>query len=46
MTEGRTDVGDYQVRSSVGSGRNPVGNDLHWKKTVDGGTVGGTVADF
>ena len=44
--EGRWDVGDSQGRISVGSGKNPVGDDLHWKKTGDDGTVCGPAADF
>ena len=46
LAEVRWDVGDYQGRSSTVSGGIPVGNDLHRKKTGDGGTVGGTAADF
>ena len=44
--EGIRDVGDYLGgRITVRSG-NPVGNDLHRKKTGDSGTVVGAAADF
>ena len=46
VAEVRREVGYYQGGSSVESGGNPVGNDLHRKKTGDGGTVGGTVANI
>ena len=39
-------MGDSQVISSVGSGKKPVENDPHKKKTGGGGTVGGTVTNF
>ena len=45
-TEFRQDMGDYQGLSSVVSSRKPVENDLHWKKTGDIGTVGGSAAGF
>ena len=44
--EGRWDVVDSQGRISVGGGKNPVGDDLHWKKTGDDGTVGGATSYF
>ena len=45
-TEGRRDVGDSQGGSIEGSGSNPVVNDLHWSKAVDGDTVGGDAANI
>ena len=44
--EGRRDVGDTKDGSSVGSSRNAVVNDLHWKNTRDSGTLDGAVASF
>ena len=43
--EGKRDVGYSQGGSSLGSGGDPDRNDLHRKKTGDGGTVGGAAAD-
>ena len=39
-------MGYYQGGSSTGSSGNLVVDDLHWKKTGDGGTVGGDAANF
>ena len=46
IVEVKWDVGDSQGESSVGSGGNPVENELHWKKTGGGGIVGGALANF
>ena len=39
-------LGESQFISSTGSGRNPVGDELQRKKTGEGGTLSGDVADF
>ena len=42
----RQDVGDSQGGSSLGSGRNPIDHDIHWKKTRYSVTVGGDAVKF
>ena len=42
----RHDMGDIQDRSSVGSGRNSVGYDLHRDTIGNCGTVGGVAANI
>ena len=44
--EFRRDTGNSQGGSSVEISKNSVDNDLNWKKTRDGGTVGAAMADF
>ena len=44
--KGRRDMGYSQGGISLGSGGNPVGNDLHQKTSGDGGTVCGTEANI
>ena len=39
------EVGKSKGGRSLGSSGNLVGNDIHWKNTGDGDTVGGAVAD-
>ena len=43
-SEGRREVSLSKGGGSVRSGRDPVVNDLHWKKIGDSGSVGGTEA--
>ena len=45
-SEGRREVSLSKGGGSVRSGRNPVVNDLHWKKIGDSGSVGGTAAEI
>ena len=44
--EGRQEMIYTGLVGSARSGRNSVGNKLHWPKTEDSDTVGGSVADI